>query len=719
MKILSVEFENCYGIKKLSFNFEFQNKAFAIYAPNGVMKTSFAKSFYDVSKNKQPQDLVFINRKSICDIQVDGNLINLNNILVIDSYNPSFKSEKISTLLANKELKEEYEKVHKEIGKSKNDLVKKLSESSGIATKKIEETIDDNFNSNFYNTMLELKDELKKEINFKFLRQIQYKTIFDAKVLNVISGNEFIANIEDYIKAYDELIEKSPYLRKNFDFSNADNIKKQLDTNNFFTTGHSVNLNDGVKKTEYLSAKELEDAINNEKKQLLSDEHLKEKFNSIENKLTNSELRNFRKCLIENQKLIAELQDIKSLAKKMWIAYLSQHEEYYNDFITKYQLGAEKIQKITQKAKTEKTDWENVVSIFNNRFSHLPFSAIIANKEDVILKGSVESLQFIFKDDSEEKIYNNQTEILNILSTGECRALYILNIIFEIEARKKEGSENILIIDDIADSFDYKNKYAIIEYLKYISEYENFYMIILTHNFDFLRTLEGRSVTIYKQCLIAMKNNTEIELKNMEYIKNPFINNWKNNLKDPKKLLASIPFLRNIIEYTHGSTNKDYLTLTSLLHKKSNTDNISIKDIKTIFNEYIKGVEITGFDETCKVIDLLFYEANKCLTAADGINLENKIILSIAIRVKSEIFMIREIADDNFVIDSSKNPMWKLLKKYQELYNNKLDEIAILKRVNLITSENIHVNSFMYEPILDMGDWELRNLYSEVRKLIK
>jgi ABC-type lipoprotein export system ATPase subunit len=49
-----------------------------------------------------------------------------------------------------------------------------------------------------------------------------------------------------------------------------------------------------------------------------------------------------------------------------------------------------------------------------------------------------------------------------------------------------------LIIDDIADSFDYKNKYAIIEYLQEIAEDKNFKMLILTHNFDFFRSIQMR-----------------------------------------------------------------------------------------------------------------------------------------------------------------------------------------------------------------------------------
>jgi hypothetical protein len=33
-----------------------------------------------------------------------------------------------------------------------------------------------------------------------------------------------------------------------------------------------------------------------------------------------------------------------------------------------------------------------------------------------------------------------------------------------------------------------------------------------------------------------------------------------------------------------------------------------------------------------------------------------------------------------------------------------------------MTPENIHINSFMYEPILDMGDDELRKLYKTVKE---
>lgn len=77
--------------------------------------------------------------------------------------------------------------------------------------------------------------------------------------------------------------------------------------------------------------------------------------------------------------------------------------------------------------------------------------------------------------------------LLKVLSQGERRALYILNILFEIETRRKQGAVTILVVDDIADSFDYKNKYAIIEHLKDIVDSGQFLCIFL---FTILTSIE-------------------------------------------------------------------------------------------------------------------------------------------------------------------------------------------------------------------------------------
>jgi len=117
MKKITFNFQNCYGIKNLLEDMNFSNKTFAIYAPNGVMKTSFAKTLDDYSKGEETKDLAFPERKTVRNILVDDIPIDKNSIFVIESYNKDYKSEKISTLLANSKLKQQYEKAHKEIDK--------------------------------------------------------------------------------------------------------------------------------------------------------------------------------------------------------------------------------------------------------------------------------------------------------------------------------------------------------------------------------------------------------------------------------------------------------------------------------------------------------------------------------------------------------------------------------------------------------------------------
>jgi hypothetical protein len=53
MKSLCVGFGNCYGIKKLNHQFDFSKSAvYAIYAANGMMKSSFAQTFLDVAEDR-------------------------------------------------------------------------------------------------------------------------------------------------------------------------------------------------------------------------------------------------------------------------------------------------------------------------------------------------------------------------------------------------------------------------------------------------------------------------------------------------------------------------------------------------------------------------------------------------------------------------------------------------------------------------------------------
>jgi hypothetical protein len=54
------------------------------------------------------------------------------------------------------------------------------------------------------------------------------------------------------------------------------------------------------------------------------------------------------------------------------------------------------------------------------------------------------------------------------------------------------------------------------------------------------------------------------------------------------------------------------------------------------------------------------------------------------------------------------------LKKFKQVFVAETGAIAIPERVSLMTPENIHLTSFMFEPIVDMSDQHLRRLCTDV-----
>jgi hypothetical protein len=174
--------------------------------------------------------------------------------------------------------------------------------------------------------------------------------------------------------------------------------------------------------------------------------------------------------------------------------------------------------------------------------------------------------------------------------------------------------------------------------------------------------------------------------------------------------------MRNIIEYTKGDKEADYLKLTSLLHWKDDTATITIGDVDNIFNALFneKG---GSKDAKTLVIELIRDAAQSCLKANDGVNFENKIVLSIATRLTAEKYMIDRIADKKFVSNLDTNQTVKLFTEFKKKFGSEAEVIDTLQGVVLITPESIHLNSFMYEPILDMSDARLKKLYTDVLAL--
>ncbi|MCJ8142875.1 phage infection protein [Ancylobacter sp. A5.8] len=721
MDKLNIDLSYCYGIRKLKQEFDYTDtNAIALYAPNGAMKSSLAKTFRDLAAGKQSGDRIFPGRKShrsITDQNSDS--VAADSILVIEPYDEVFShSEKTSTLLVNATLRKEYEQLHEAIGVAKDFFLKSVKAQSS-SKKDVEKEISLAFGSSdnqLFKALLRIKGEIAAEDESP-LANVKYDTLFDEKVIQFLGTKDFKTAIEDYIRKYNELLGASTYFKKGtFNYYNASTIAKSLADNGFFKASHTIRLNaDTI--VEITDEKQLADIIAKEKEAISSDADLRKKYGEIEKLITkNASVRDFEQYLSDNEDILPRLANTDQLKEDLWKAYIKANEASYNDLIEKYEAAEKRKTEIEEQAAKERTQWEEVIDIFNDRF-FVPFKLTAKNRVSVILgQEPILTLGFTFEDGG-DSAQVERASLIEILSTGEKKALYVLNIIFEIEARLKAGQTTILIVDDIADSFDYKNKYAIIEYLKDIADGGLFKQLILTHNFDFYRTICSRFVG-YPNCYMASKSAGVIQLGKATGIQNVFVNDWKRAFfTDANKRIASIPFIRNLIEFTKGITDPDYVKLTSLLHWKADSASITEADLDAIYSRVFGGAGTWG-QPAARVIDTVHSQAAVCLGAATAANLEHKIVLSIASRLKCEAYMVSKVANPAATNSISANQTPKLLKLYQASGASSPATVKTVQRVLLMTPENIHLNSFMYEPILDMADDHLRKLYQDVLMLV-
>jgi hypothetical protein len=296
--------------------------------------------------------------------------------------------------------------------------------------------------------------------------------------------------------------------------------------------------------------------------------------------------------------------------------------------------------------------------------------------------------------------------------------MHLLSFIFEVEVRKQSGQETLFICDDPADSFDYKNKHAIVQYLEDLTKVDHYHQIILTHNFDLLRTLT--KFVHRDRCLAAIRGNGgAIQLEKLDGISNVFINVWKSKVTTSDAiLLATIPFTRNLIEYTTGEQSPDYLQLTSLLHWKQNSSVITVGQYLDAFNRLFQANHATA--DSRIVLDLLISQADAIYgqTSHNELQLENKIVLSIAIRVKAEKFMTEQLrnqkSEPNYWFQEK--TFGKFLNEFKKI-NPSSEILELLESVSVTVSSNIHLNSFMYEPILDLSTDHLCHLYRLIKDL--
>ena len=612
MERIKYSLTNCYGIQKLKGEFVFSCKkvptsVIAVYAKNGLMKTSFAKTFKKIQDKKQKEirDEIF-DIPGEATITIDGKDISEEDVFVIKSFETSYQSGNLADLLVDESIKEKIS----DVIKLKTDLLKDLEKASGLKIKKVIQGVNVRELESKIIKDFDLDDSIllgleliQGRIGIDF-SEIKYSDIFDNTTLGYIKKKGFQENIEEFCKTSNEIYERHGFLKKGiFSLSELKNVEKSLKDNGFFVNDNLVKLfgEEEIRTTEDFS--DVVKGIEQEIKQSKA-------FTDIEKDLKTAKGGVLRRVIENNPDVVQYLKEskLKDLRRQLWLSYMKDNTTFSN-LKDKWNSLRHEIGGIDP----EKTRWGEALRIFEERFT-VPYKMKIANGTSAIMGENIPQVEFVFtRDGRQQTISRGELEIKDTLSQGEKRSLYLLNIIFDIEKMKEDlagtDKEVLLVVDDIADSFDYKNKYAIVEYLYEMATCKNFKLIILSHNFDFYRTVASRLSLPRHARLHAEMDNGEVVLREEHYQNNP-IDHWKGNMT-LTHVIALIPAVRNLIEYTKGKDDADYGELTKLLHNKEETSDITFQSLKDIYGRNLGRSDLININTDTPIVDAIYTEAER------------------------------------------------------------------------------------------------------------
>lgn len=481
--MLKGKFKNCFGLEEFELeeiDFTNCNKTI-IYAPNGVMKTSLANTFENISNGNYPIDRIFRNVPSEFDVtycsdtSTHHNCTKIDNIFVVHSFleSQSMSDEAKSLLLADQKTKEKYEQIQKMFSVEIDEILNKLKTASGLksATKtKMFEDFNLSEKHEWTDLFKILIDEMKQYVDVEFFQGVEYEVIFNSNTEQLYENEEFLKLINDYVENLNKLIENNDVLSTEFNDYNARELGKSFGKHDLFKANHSITLKSGIKVN---SVDEWNEIVKSELVKIHEDKDLRVSLDTLGSTLTkNEKVRALRDLIINKKEIIPYLTNSNEFKKMLWLHYLLSLDNDFSHYSKKIIQCSEDIEKLYKIASTQSKEWETIIEEFNRRFN-VPFKIEIENKAGYALKGEELGIVFTYiKNEgtaNEEKERMGQQDLFKVLSMGERRAMYLLHVLFEIERIKVLASKGmkkyLIIVDDIADSFDYKNKYAIIEYL--------------------------------------------------------------------------------------------------------------------------------------------------------------------------------------------------------------------------------------------------------------
>lgn len=703
MELFLKKVENAFGIKSLHLNLENDKKMYQelIYSKNGSFKTSFSNTLYNLSNGTLEN--VFdrlTDEKAILDISI------LENGKEIKNFDNRF-------VVFSREIYEQHSKLLSDYSSELETLTIDKKNSEYINELLTEETIEiklqidnylkgtglnfeilldmfSNLEDGYLDRIIQLLNTI---INHEAqdISEINIKKIYQ-KAYDIVDQSEFQSKISNYIQVLENKI-NAQLFDKNFNENNCLQFINNVDKAKYLSETKSRGL--FLKDKVYYDIDEVKKIFEEEIKKISKDPEIIEQSKEITKLMGTAKESEFLKESIQKNPLL--VKQLSAGRKNILLSYLKSSSIDYNYWLEVVKKAKKELNNVLKIAQDKQTNFERAIEIYKNRF-HPIFDIKIVNKAESMLGIKTPTITFYHNRYCEIPV--SETKLSQILSSGEKTTLNILKFIVEYENCKKYHP--FIILDDIVETFDYSNRYA---FMEYINDLVNLDVptIVMTHNFEFYRTVSKRIPKLRKSVASANSNGV-VDIQTNNRINKNMENVLKcSNVYD---FFCAIPYLREIKTILLEDTK----TLDSCLHYKENTSKLQIKDILLQFpSNAIKSLKIDGNDIYMEKL----FEITDNLSGFDDFDIVKKTILSLSCRLLIE----RKIIANNFnlLTNINTNQTAQLL----DLYGEKLfpNVKKYLEVVQLSTPEFIHANAFMYEPLIDINGKYLFELYNQIKKI--
>lgn len=703
MELFLKRVENAFGIKSLHLNLENDKKMYQelIYSKNGSFKTSFSNTLYNLSNGTLEN--VFdrlTDEKAILDISI------LENGKEIKKFDNRF-------VVFSREIYEQHSKLLSDYSSELETLTIDKKNSEYINELLTEETIEiklqvdnylkgtglnfeillnmfSNLDDGYLDRIIQLLNTI---INHEAqdISEINIKKIYQ-KAYDIVDQSEFQSKISNYIGVLENKI-NAQLFDKDFNENNCLQFINNVDKAKYLSETKSRGL--FLKDKVYYDIDEVKKIFEEEIKKISKDPEIIEQSKEITKLMGTAKESECLKESIQKKPLL--VKQLSAGRKNILLSYLKSSSIDYNYWLEVVKKAKKELNNVLKIAQDKQTNFERAIEIYKNRF-HPIFDIKIVNKAESMLGIKTPTITFYHNRYCDIPV--SETKLSQILSSGEKTTLNILKFIVEYENCKKYHP--FIILDDIVETFDYSNRYAFMEYINDLVNLD-IPTIVMTHNFEFYRTISKRIPKLRKSVASANYNGV-VDIQTNNRINKNMENVLKcSNIYD---FFCAIPYLREIKTILLEDTK----ILDSCLHYKEDTSKLQIKDILLQFpSNAIKNLKI---DENVNYMKKLFEIADN-LSRFDDFDIVKKTILSLSCRLLIE----RKIIVNNFnlLTNINTNQTAQLL----DLYGEKLfpDVKKYLEAVQLSTPEFIHANTFMYEPLIDIDGKYLFDLYNQIKKI--